>query len=66
MFYIGDHKSVSLYESNGKCLQRIGTEVNGSGMNQFNYVYGICLCNEELYVSDAGNRRVQVFQLSST
>jgi len=59
--YIGDQVSVQLIRK-GVCIQRLGSEERGSDMNQFNEVYGIYVMDNQLYVSDYANRRIQIFR----
>jgi len=61
IFYIGDECSVQLFTKVGFCRQRLGDTRVGANMNQFSYVFGITLMNNELYISDYSNNRVQIF-----
>jgi len=65
ILYIGDWYSVQLFiiEEN-QWIQRLGGEKAGSDMNHFNFVYGICKIENELYVSDGNNKRIQIFRRS--
>jgi len=60
--YIGDQYSVQLFAPNGQCLQRLGDNKAGKKMNQFCNVHGICKINEQLYVTDVNNKRIQIFR----
>jgi len=61
--YIGDSCSVRLYTTNDdKCIQRIGGTFWGSGKNQFDVVFGVFVFDDQLYVSDYGNKRIQIFR----
>jgi len=51
LFYIGDDCSVQLFEKNGVCIQRLGDN-HGDKMTQFCEVFGICIMDEHLYISD--------------
>jgi len=62
IFYIGDSCSVQLYTKDNVCIQRIGDVDTGSEMNQFCGIYGLCVKDENLYVSDWSNQRIQVFR----
>jgi len=62
MYYIGDDISVQLFRKDGICVQRLGEELPGKGMNQFQAVFSICVFEDQLYVSDAGNERIQIFR----
>jgi len=59
---IGDERSVQIFTKEGKCLQRIGDQVTGCKDNQFYNIFGICVINGTLYVSDCANGRIQVFR----
>jgi len=65
IFYIGDRYSVQIFTKDGNCQQRIGDQNSGNKMNQFNRIYGICVMNDQLYVSDYNNKRVQIFRRKS-
>jgi len=62
VLYVGDSFSVQMFTKEGKCIQRLGDKVTGNNMKQFNYVYGMCILNDRLYVSDGWNQRIQVFK----
>jgi len=62
ILYVGDYYSVQVIDRGGNCLQRIGDSTIGIEMNQFHSVYGICVMSDELYVSDNGNGRIQIFK----
>jgi hypothetical protein len=58
-FYIGDAMSVQLFSKDGTCYERLeGTQ----GINQLDQVFGMIILNDELYVSDGSNNRIQVFR----
>jgi len=57
IFYIGDYHSVQLFLNN-VCVQRLGSQEKEDA--QFELVYGICIMNDQLYVSD--NNRIQIFK----
>jgi len=65
LMYIGDNFSVQLFMKDGTCIQRLGDKINGNQMNQFNVVYGICVLDDRLYVSDYGHLRIQIFERAS-
>jgi len=56
MFYIGDSTSVQVFTSDGKCLQRIGQE------NDLKEIFGICVVDDRLFISDRLNRRILIFK----
>jgi len=60
MIYIGDNFSIQLFSKDGICRQRIGSHKEGNGMDEFARIYGICIVNDELYVSDSSNKRIQI------
>jgi len=62
MIYIGDRFSLQLFSKDCVCRQRIGSHKVGNGMDEFSRIYGICIVNDELYVSDSNNRRIQIFR----
>jgi len=62
IFYIGDVCSVQMFTKEGICIQRLGDKEYGNKRNQFNYVDGLCLINDRLYVSDTNNQRIQIFK----
>jgi len=62
MFYIGDWYSVQLFTKENICIQRIGDTTTGNKMNQFNYGYGLSVCDDQLYVCDRNNKRIQIFR----
>jgi len=62
LIYVGDRISVQLFRKDGVCVQRLGDIIYGKQMNQFKSVYGICVLDERLYVSDGGNKRIQIFK----
>jgi len=61
-FYIGHYFSIQMFNKNGRCEQRLGSNKNGKEMNQFDSVYGICILDDLLYAADCGNSRVQIFR----
>jgi len=62
IFYVGDSYSLQLFTQEGTCLQRIGDKCNGNKMNQFSGVFGVCVIDDQLFVSDYNNRRIQIFR----
>jgi len=61
LFYIGDHRRVSVYTPEGQCVQQIGDLSPGNSMSQFNVINGIVRISDLLYVSDCNNLRIQIF-----
>jgi len=55
MFYIGDCYAIQLF-IDGKCIQRIDSGTNG------NYVYGISIIDDKLYVCDYSHYKIQIFK----
>jgi len=62
MFYIGDSYSVQLFRKDNTCIQRLGDTTDGNKMNQFYNVWGLSVVNDQLYVSDFNNKRIQIFR----
>jgi len=60
--YIGDTKSIQIFTKDGKCTQRLGDKENGNQKGQFDYIRGICIYKEKLYICDFENSRIQVFR----
>jgi len=61
VLYVGDKCSIQLFTIEGSFLQRIA--VRGKQIGGFMCgIQGICIRNNELYVSDCGNDRIQVFR----
>jgi len=56
IFYIGDSVSFQLFTNDGTFIQRISQE------NQFCNVYGLCIMDDLLYVTDNANERIHIFQ----
>jgi len=63
LYYVGDYYSLQTFQEDGKCIQRLGSNKSGSEMNQFNVVNGICRIDDQLFVSDLNNKRIQIFTL---
>jgi len=53
IIYIGDVCSIQLFEKNGTCIQRFGN---------FEWAYSIGIMDNQLYVSDTNNLRIQIFK----
>jgi len=64
IIYIGDTFSVQMFLKDGICLQRLGGEVKGDRSTEFHYVFGIYVMNDQLFVSDGNNKRIQVFGIT--
>jgi len=62
IFYVGDYYFVQLFTKDNIVVHRIGTPSHGDQMNQFYAVYGICIIDDRLYVSDFFNNRIQIFR----
>jgi len=62
MIYIGDNFTLQLFSKDGIGRQRIGSHKTGNGMDEFSLIYGLCIVNDELYVSDSSNKRIQIFR----
>jgi len=53
-FYIGDYSSVQIFTKDDQCIQRIE--------DTFSIVYGVAIIDEQLYISDNLNNRIQIFK----
>jgi len=62
LVYIGDLSSVQSFRKDGSCIQRLGDKEHGIKMNQFIMVFGICVMDDRLYISDNDNKRTQIFK----
>jgi hypothetical protein len=60
LLYVGDWISVQIFTRRGIFLQRL--EGRAEDFTSFHGVYGLSLCDGYLFVTDHGNRRVQVFK----
>jgi len=56
IFFIGDHHKISIFLSNGFCIQRLGDQ------NFFQGIYGLCKIDDDLFVSDFTNNRIHIFR----
>jgi len=65
ILHVGDKYCVQLFTCDGIFLQRIGGDEVGKEEGLFNWIKGICVVEDKLYVSDCFNDRVQVFKRSS-
>jgi len=62
VLYVGDMFSIQLFTTEGTFIQRIGSRYVGMEEGKFSVIAGICIRQNELYVSDRGNKRIQVFR----
>jgi streptogramin lyase len=63
---VGNHR-IQIFDSNGAYLSRLGqTGVAGSSNTQFRGPRHIVIYDNLLYVADAGNNRIQIFDVSSS
>jgi len=60
--YIADYYSVQFFTSEGNFIQRIGGKTAGEKSEEFSNIRGLCVNKDQLYVSDGGNRRIQIFR----
>jgi len=66
LLYIGDEFSVQIFTNdNCKFIQRIGDDGVSQSEGKFSSVWGICVVDDCLYVSDTDNRRIQVFKIKT-
>jgi len=59
--YVGDFMNVQLFSTYGIFVQKIGEATYGKNDGQFNFVTGLAVVNERLYVSDNCNGRIKVY-----
>jgi len=62
LLYVGSRINVQLFRKDGVCIQRLGDKEVGHQMNQFMWVFGICIMDDRLYISDKNNKRIQIFK----
>ena len=62
LLYIGDNYGVKIFTKEGTFLKRFGSTHSGSGEGQINAVVGILIENDQLYLSDYNNKRIQVWR----
>jgi len=60
IFYVGDQNSIQLFTKDNFCLQRIGDFTTGKEQFQFNYISGLCIVDERLFVCDSNNSIIQI------
>jgi len=65
IIYVGDDCSVQLFKKDGVCIQRLGGDIRGNQMHQFDVVFGMCVLDDRLYVSDNYNNRIQIFKMAT-
>jgi len=58
MFYVGDEYNVHLYTPNGRCVQQF--------LRGFSAVYGICIIDDNLYISSRDTKRISIFRRDPT
>ena len=62
--YVSSEYKLQKFTSSGKFLKHVGCEKLGSGEAEFDDPYGITFYNNQLYVCDCNNHRIQVFDLN--
>jgi len=62
LFYIGDSFTIQLFKEEGMCIQQIGDIHQGNKMNQFSWITGVCSMDNQLFLSDYSNARIQLFK----
>jgi len=60
LLYVSDYGRVLVFTPEGFFRQRFG-KYRGSGLGEFHYPRGLCVVNNQLYVADSNNRRLQIF-----
>jgi len=64
ILYVGDVYCLQLFTCEGIFLQKLGSQhPAGVGKGEFRCVWGICVIQNLLYVSDRLNNRIQVFKI---
>jgi len=66
ILYVGDLYCLQLFTCGGIFLQKLGSQDGGVGEGKFRCVWGICVIQNLLYVSDRLNNRIQVFKILDT
>ena len=61
--YVSSEYKLQKFTSGGEFIKHVGCDKLGSGEGEFNDPYGITLHNNQLYVCDCNNHRIQVFDL---
>jgi len=65
--YVGDRYRIRVFTKQGNFSQYIGTSTTDphqeqcNGQGEFRIVFGMCVVNGRLYVSDSSNNRIQIF-----
>jgi len=62
LFYVGDDYAIKIFTRDGTLFQRLGGYQSGNGLDQFWLVFSVCVMDDQLYVYDRGNRRIQIFE----
>ena len=61
--YVSSQYKLQKFTSGGEFIDHVGCDKSGSGEAEFDDPYGITLHNNQLYVCDCNNHRIQVFGL---
>ena len=61
--YVSSEYKLQKFTSSGRFIKHVGCEKLGSGKAEFDDPYGITLYNNQLYVCDCNNHRIQVFDM---
>jgi len=59
LLYIGHRSGIQIWTKKGEYLQACGSF--GGGKEEFDWVSGICVVNDKLYMVDQKNDRIQVW-----
>jgi len=63
IFYVTDNKSIQLFNTKGKCIQRIEERTNN--ISDIHSNYGLCLFNGILYISENYEKQGKSFRQGS-
>ena len=62
--FVASYQNIWIFDLNGTYVDSIGTW--GSGNDELNHVKGIAVNDNRIFISNAGNNRVQIFDLNGT
>jgi len=63
LYYISDVLSLQVWNQEGKFLCRMGKNVRGKNIGEFNGIYGVTGKENDIFISDTGNRRLQLWRI---
>jgi len=59
LLYVGDWNGIQVYSKQNKCIKYFGNY--GTRKGEFKRVTSLCIINDQLYIIDSGNNRIQVW-----